>query len=303
MIFPALSCHDLLKERLAGGPKTGVVHSVFRHVVNLYFAEDDFEDFLVCLAAKSVDDAPFTLRADFGGYNDSLDALVAKGIAVAASPMGIELGRHVFVDWRQAVLWHPVLPVLNTGSPTVGSNLSALGHALAAAGEKCGFVGLFGKQPLDLFQQALADRSRALLGALVARNPKDIAEAAFPLLGLGPGLTPSGDDFLLGLMACLSLAGHPDQEVLPVLQSIVTQGKAQTNLISYAALFHAAQGQVRACICALLQALAGAEPADVLPGAIRQVMEIGGTSGCDICAGIYAGLALALPGGGWLGGL
>ena len=63
------------------------------------------------------------------------------------------------------------------------------------------------------------------------------------LAGLGPGLTPAGDDFLSGVMLCLWL-GHPDP--LVVCRSILHVAGPRTTLLSGAMLQRAAAGECNA---------------------------------------------------------
>src|SRR2546423_9718620 len=48
-----------------------------------------------------------------------------------------------------------------------------------------------------------------VIRAIAAQSLPDATRAARNLIGLGDGLTPSGDDFLIGVGAALRAAGHP----------------------------------------------------------------------------------------------
>lgn len=113
--------------------------------------------------------------------------------------------------------------------------------------------------------------------------PGEIAQTdAFSLLGLGPGLTPSGDDIIAGVMLTLHHgkrdAGRNLAEALsgPVLE--------HANRISGAHLFAAMEGQGVEVFHDLLCAVyAGKTEYDPL---LERVGKIGHTSGWDAVAGI-----------------
>ena len=104
------------------------------------------------------------------------------------------------------------------------------------------------------------------------------------LVGLGPGLTPSGDDFLCGVMFTLHTVGRGD--VAERLWDWVRPLAAEAgNTISFGHLAVAAAGGGSAPIDALLTALLGGER-----GEFRQLLDaidtVGHTSGWDCVAGV-----------------
>jgi len=54
----------------------------------------------------------------------------------------------------------------------------------------------------------IGERILNFQNALKAGDPEKIAEGSIKLLGMGPGLTPLGDDFLLGVLLTLNRWGH-----------------------------------------------------------------------------------------------
>jgi len=135
---------------------------------------------------------------------------------------------------------------------------------------------------------------RRWLDASLAEGAAASVPSPFPqaeiLIGLGPGLTPSGDDFLGGVLVALRALGFPilaerfAAEILP-------RARERTHAISYAHLAAAAGGEGSA---ALHEALVGL----LTPGSpdlsmrLRALDAIGHTSGWDALAG--AALALAV---------
>jgi hypothetical protein len=103
------------------------------------------------------------------------------------------------------------------------------------------------------------------------------------LLGLGPGLTPSGDDLIGGALVALHALGYPElADRLAV--ALLPAARERTNAISLAHLAAAADGEGSA---ALHEAL-GALSAPGTPGLgerLRAVDAIGHSSGWDALAG------------------
>lgn len=178
---------------------------------------------------------------------------------------------------------------------------------------------------LDRLASAVAERTPAGIGVLVAdlcrgtapspdRLDRMLAPAAAPiaalvawaraggrgavpdvarLVGLGPGLTPSGDDFLAGFLVALRRLGHAD--AADALASVVLPFAATaTNTIAAAHLAHAAAGEAAARLVDVLDRIA---VGDVGADLLGRVETIGHTSGWDTLAGL-TGAAAAVVGRG-----
>ena len=128
-----------------------------------------------------------------------------------------------------------------------------------------------------------------------------LATAVSKLAGLGPGLTPSGDDVLGGfasVMALLSPYLSSDAlERVWIAELIAQVAGPRTTLISRVLLDYAAKGEVAEQIGDLLLALARplSEQAAVWRAA-RRVLAFGATSGADTLLGILLALRV-LEGG------
>ena len=101
------------------------------------------------------------------------------------------------------------------------------------------------------------------------------------LAGLGPGLTPAGDDFLSGLMMCLWLR-HPDP--LFVCRSISQVAVPRTTLLSGAMLQRAAAGECNADWHHLFHSVTNGDRIRSGVAAAR-ILAHGNTSGSDSVAG------------------
>jgi hypothetical protein len=147
-------------------------------------------------------------------------------------------------------------------------------------------------------QTALARKMGGLVRELVeaARQCDHLSAKAgiAGLVGLGPGLTPAGDDFLVGFLVALHCTAGNIPEQLSFLSEV---GKTtvhlahRTNDISRTYLFHAARGQVSSLLLELAQAVSrGAERTRLLPSA-EGAMQVGHSSGMDTVTGLLVGLS------------
>lgn len=161
--------------------------------------------------------------------------------------------------------------------------------------------------PAPLLDPGLRDAAATLACAL--RSPAlQLDHAAGALLGLGPGLTPIGDDVLAGALVALRAARSP----MATRLARAIEGcepLSRTSTFSAGLLSYAARGQCVPQLAAFLAALsapgsptqaagAAADPASVSPvsTARRQLLTVGHTSG----AGLYTGVLCALRGPGSL---
>jgi hypothetical protein len=128
-----------------------------------------------------------------------------------------------------------------------------------------------------LLQAPLAARAHA---AWLAIEAGDLEQVAILLGGLGPGLTPSGDDALAGLL----LAGAAGAAGAELVEAV------KTHEIARAFLRWAAQGQSIEPVHRLLWALAGGDRV-LLDSGLRDLLAYGHSSGADLALGLWWGLS------------
>jgi hypothetical protein len=139
----------------------------------------------------------------------------------------------------------------------------------------------------------LLDRHPAvppLLAGLQEGNRAAIRAGVLALAGLGSGLTPAGDDFLVGLMAGIWIfpeALHSSLTVLAACRLIVEAAAPRTTTLSAAWLRHAGKGEFGEPWHRLVQGLA-AEDSQQIHRAVRRIIDTGATSGEDAWAGFCA---------------
>lgn len=265
----------------------GRVHSVFARAVNVIVPDGT----LLTLASREMDDAPDTLVVDLGTFDGRG---VAVGEPVAALGGVLAVGQCLAIRVDGARPWVPLLPWYPAHDAPLRRNLDALReHVARLDGDPDGDALSHSSSVAIAATARLAQHATALGHALERADLESALVQGEALVGLGQGLTPSGDDVLVGLFAVLHLPGGPCEPLRDLGRQIVARAVPRTHAISLCALRAAAEGRVRARIVALLSTLIAGER-DTMLAALRAVLAIGSTSGRDIVAGIVLGFEAQL---------
>ena len=141
-------------------------------------------------------------------------------------------------------------------------------------------------QKLIKFWMRFWKAKRWLFQAFVGPRDVGVEKARWvnKLIGLGPGLTPSGDDFLGGMMIALHAIGEHGlcSQLWP---EIYQSAAVSTNPISFTHLKAASEGMGSKCIHRAISDMTGGN-AEAMFGSMVGINRIGHTSGWDTVAGI-----------------
>lgn len=194
---------------------------------------------------------------------------LVEGAAVVVDADGLRSADGaLIVDHRHAVGWVGPLP----GPPLLSS---APARALVSEA-------LSGCRPsvlLDPPWQATVAPAVATIGRLAALDALKLAAGV--LGGLGPGLTPAGDDALSGILFAFRALGGPTVEpaLVSVARSVRTNELATTLLTAAAAGFH-----IEPVHDVVMAAAAG--DADAASTAAASLDRFGSSSGADVAYGL-----------------
>lgn len=140
----------------------------------------------------------------------------------------------------------------------------------------------------DVILGCAGEAAAAMVRARCARDTAGEAEAARHLIGLGPGLTPAGDDFLGGYLAgrfAQSPGGSGDHDVLS-FASLLLPYAGETGIVAQAFLRKALVGNFSEYIADLARAaVIGGISDGELQELAEKVIGFGATSGADALAG------------------
>src|SRR5271165_1392475 len=146
-------------------PRTGRVHSVFTHAVNLELGDE-----LWTVLARDGHDAALTVRLSGAVVPGDLGLRVHDPVFVRSRH--VRVGAAV-IDARTAVRWMPQIYEVD---------LHGLGERVAELEAAARHVAWAGSWPL----------AGAIVGALASGGRGDLDDAVRRTTGRGPGLTPAG---------------------------------------------------------------------------------------------------------------
>jgi len=282
-----------VNEQLRRGQFAGRVLAVFEQACDLVTPDGE----VVALVTSRIGDGPLNI--------------VVEGVGALFS--GVERGARVTLeqDWLRAGdlqvylgaarLWEPRpnWELLRAQGAAVGAPLTLLRTLClthAPAGSLLALLGAPARgDSLDGTVLSAAQQAAEALRAGWWGDPGRCQEGATGLAGLGGGLTPAGDDFLIGAMLAAWLS-HPDPE--PFCRTLAAAAVPRTTTLAAAFLRATARGACSAPWHALLGALSAelerprleridpaGRPGSKIETSLREVISRGATSGADALAG------------------
>jgi hypothetical protein len=300
--FKATSIGSAAFDALKNGD--GAVHSAFERTFNILLG-----DKLVGVARGDVTRSPINLVTDISSSESMSSLGILVGMQVSKIDDRLLVGEVLEISLKGAEIWRPKIRV--EGHPTlkhVKKNLKNLEKFAADNGRREGLGQLLshideisaGKKPsASNFNQVAKVTLPHLVNLFEAIKSEDIDEIkkiSRNLVGLGPGLSPSADDALTGLMVALwwstgSLGGDIGR-VKKINGAIISYAN-KTTLLSQQLLKHAARGETNEAVEFLLDAIFVGDVEDVEASA-EKVLMIGETSGVDMMVGLLLGLQVGL---------
>jgi hypothetical protein len=282
-------------------PFSGTVHSVFHQACNLWLEPGE----LLTLLPSQKGNAPHGIRLDTSSHFVFLHALrVGQSVACRGGILRVD-GADFSVDLRPARPWHFDLKELHIDlcQPTQAQSWVVAWSELNMHYHKGGIsqnLGTFFLSEVrpampavsDILLQQGAYTIPSLLQATCRLRLRDVIISVKSLIGLGHGLTPSGDDFLVGYIAglwCTTRANPSRMRFLTALGSELSEVSQNTNKISCTYLRSAAKGHVSEPIAKLAQQLNQANDMSNLKATTQTALQVGYTSGRDGVLGLLLG--------------
>ena len=268
------------------GRFNGVVHSVFRHACNVRL--DDGR--MLALLAPELGNQPHGVRLDVpAGFAFPDHLAIGQRVGCRADVLRVA-GGELSVELRTAQPWRGELPGggIHLASPEVTRGWRAAWGALQT------HRGRAGHGDLKFLTRAVDRQGVRLAHAAVALQADNAAGAVHRLIGRGPGLTPSGDDLIVGFLAGLwsTVGGHPARRrFLHSLCTAVAAAAAATGDISRAYLAHARRGRFAEPLTTLVHRIARGADGGSVERATSAALGVGHTSGRDGAFGLLLGLA------------
>ncbi len=293
-IWAVTLCGGAAREAVGGMGTGGEGRVIAVFARSFYLA--DAAGGLACIGPSGLGGGPLNVLC---ALPDTLD-WQANGLRTGdtASSIGRRLlvaGRFCF-DLADAVAWRPTPPPTGWDVTTLAAGLAVLAKLVAAESVADGFAPLVAALATHRWEEhgmAVSDRPlhrlawpaiSSLADWLASGGNAPPPEAAEILIGLGPGLTPSGDDLVGGAMIALRALGR-----LGIASRLAAWAlplaRQRTGAISAAHLACAASGEGSSALHDLIAALL-TPGAPGLAEALTALAAIGHSSGWDALAGV-----------------
>jgi hypothetical protein len=215
-----------------------------------------------------------------GGLDATLHPRAVLTTAPVTSDDAVDVDVGALVPWSPPVCVAPPAALL-------ADRWRALD--LASVGTPGGFGALLVGRPLTFPLLGAREDAEALARACTRDEAMAAADAALGLLGLGAGLTPSGDDYVGGALFARTLLGDRAPAWRAAVERVLAAAVTRTHPISATLLADLASGRGWAPLHDLMLSLAAGSAADAVAAA-RRLVALGHTSGWDLLAGVAAGL-------------
>lgn len=256
------------------------VHSVFARVINLRAEEGSL---ITVLCAQTYQNLPDALRVALPTRWDWRQA------TTIAEPLRLTHGRlqtsRFSVEMRAATIWQPQI---KGNSLTLDEFPNAQRHFPILASQLL----LFCLEHQVESALRWHGREMSYRGRQLQESPEQLERQVPQLIGYGKGLTPDGDDYLVGYLAALwpwqlstPLADHRRR-----LGQRIEQNLQHTTDISRHYLSRALHGHFSQPICHLLEQLTLNASPTTIAACAEDVMQFGATSGVDCLAGLLHGM-------------
>lgn len=271
--------------RLKNTELSGQVHSIFKHTINIINDHGS----LFTLTDESLNNGPNCLKVrgiDFEQLN------MKESTKVRFEDDKIIVKNVLMIDYK-----NPVFHQQNELS--YPENADHISEKIDKIRQSNWYLDYQEKYEVDAFMKSvnsLIESNSALLSNYI-KNKDAVTVQQRTLekfIGLGIGLTPSGDDFLTGLAYISSLKNHPNPHILTTLDSLKSMMKEKTNIISCQQFEMALVQEVRTEIYSCLKNILSNQSFKKVEESIKSILDIGSTSGFDILKGMLFGLSITL---------
>ena len=282
--------------------KIGLIHSIFQRVINITVLEDR----LISLVGQEVGQGPLNILVNIPNHFNLLTIGIKRGDIVSRVGDSIVIGENVIVILTQRTeLWAPTRSFKTSLQPlkTIMANIEVMrdialvSDHFSSLGELIPFTHINGlkdskTEKLGLVSNLALPHISSMLKAIKSGHSQDLIRVIKHLVGLGPGLTPAADDMLLGLMISMLYISENFNEtsidVKKINKDIISIISGRTTIISEEFLREASVGKVNEAVASLMENLLTSRQRE-LENYVRNVLNLGGTSGTDTVFGIILG--------------
>ena len=303
-VYPITSMGGPLAKRVPKSGRWGTVFAVFRR--SCYLESGGGQVF--CLADEWLGEGPLTLAVKIPSKTTFRSLGISEGCHLDTDGVDLVVGHELVLTTAETVLWEPDMAVstappdeilrrlevlINLVDPLIPSDGLAeiIPHTARIAN-----AGSSGTVNMNAVAELAMPRLSRLCGGLTRSATEAIDQAVAGLVGLGPGLTPSGDDLLGGMLVALRATQNTASlfSIDSLAACVTRHAAAETTRISAAMLEQSAQGYGSAAQHRLLRCLLEVDARPNTVNAALDLIRTGHTSGWDALAGVLLGIYCGL---------
>jgi hypothetical protein len=284
-------------------PLTLSIHSVFQKVINI---KTD-GPLMITIANIEQKNLPYGLLCNTTGIDFRNFMLAGQLVVVEEKKLNF-IDTQFVIDFSRASLWpatyHKAIQCSNLDQIKV--RLEWLKHFSQAHASGRGLTSLsnvidelVSGQPIHLstrLEQNAVRGISAVMDGLYQCNYERIVEGGKDLIGLGVGLTPSGDDVLIGLLlSVIAINQDPMRKVaLNAVRGLSAISHNKTTDISINQYHIASEGYFSERFVDLMESIFNLEDQIKLKEKADFLISFGETSGLEILIGLLLGMSLTL---------
>jgi len=289
MLLAKSIASDLI-DTLTSKTVDGIVHSVFDHACNIQLDKNS----LITLISPMLPNYPAAIKLDIAGDQKLCSVGFKAGMKAVINKDEIKIPEVcISIKLTGAKVWDssPLFFRSTVSEEILNKNIEKIRDLTLKYGEMEGIASILdGDKVANHYKDFIINSVKRLTRGISDFDYKEITEASKGLIGLGPGLTPAADDFLLGILASLYYIGYYFGSHLENLKKIagfmIYDLPGRTTFISEIMLRSGMKARFSEPIRDLM--LAVIHNTSVQDKCIN-LLSIGETSGSDCAAGIVFG--------------
>lgn len=269
-MYQALYIHNIIARRILNVDKfRGTIHSIFHKAINLKLEEGD----MLSLLVSRIDKSPTSIILNLDSFTP-FNAKVGDEFYIEDKKLIVGLEE---ISLDHAFKYELKLPNIDKKSRFLEDNLSIAHEYMDSLIKNV-------NNPMELliFKKLKESANNLKLGL-------EISSIFKSLIGMGIGLTPSGDDFLVGFMSVAFLKVSGMENFKAAFESLIFEARSLTNEISYSVLKNASRGYFKQIYSDFIDSFFTSTIRDE---DFEAILKMGYSSGRDTLLGIITGLEI-----------
>lgn len=296
-------CSELYKW-IQDTDRYGEVHSVFKSTINILSDDGKFIPIVINNKPMSPHSIKLSENIDFRNFD------IHMGSRVRFKKNSLNIS-NINIYYKEPKLWNKSIRLVSSKDTYDNLLLKSdiISGFILGKGNKDGIYNLMQfiskeQSPFkditleDQSQLFIKDRFISFIDAFQNHHLDSINSHSKKIIGFGPGLTPSMDDFISGLMISniyiSYFLGLSMEKAYKLNRKIINDIENRTTLVSEEMLNQSSLGEANEDIRNLMITIIGTDSSEKLNDLLARVIDYGHSSGTDILCGIYTGICILM---------